>query len=198
MKQFILALVIGLGAVTSGLSNPNESVVFGDHQRHAATVIENGYRIFSDMNGDFYPEAYIDNKELKSTGRAQLSVWAKKFPQKFQHIAHLYHLADSAYSETNYRVLQDSIIGQITRSVNQLSGEKRVTCLIHGFRKRLVSPNGRGNSTSLDDNQAARNRMNSVTADLGLGQTFYLEVYWDGKYVPSKGKRSAIRVSQVV
>ena len=169
------------------------AVVFGDHAQIIATRDYNIYRVFMDMNGDFYPENNISNEEMKVSGESQLAVWSKSFPDKFQNIATSYNLENTDYSELNYHILQDSIRASIIQSVNRF-GTKEQTWLMHGFRKQLTDENI-DNVTSPSEYAFCRGRINNYISD--SSENSYVEVYWDGKYMLKGGAMRMIKVGRL-
>jgi len=178
MKRLIfLVLLFFIGFNTFG-AKVKRAVLFGNHTQVTATSDSLTYRIFMDMNGDYYPEQFIDNTEIRNEN-SQLRLWAANHEDKFSLIAESYHLQQTAYSMKNYWILQDSIIASISKSINRKSREfSSLTFLIHGFRKRLARPTGDlDNSTSLIDNEKVKQGFNKIN-----NTSFFVEVYWDGKY----------------
>jgi len=190
MKQKHLLLFISFLLQITLLGKVKNAVVFGEHAQKIETFAQRNYRIFMDMNGDFYPENVISNAELIGAGQAQLAVWAKKYPLHFQKVAKSYHLSNTLYSKTNYALLQDSIRQSIIRKVNK-EGKVKQTWIVHGFRKKIAHENI-DNFTSVYENKICRNRINRYLAK--DTQHLSVEVYWDGKYLLSGGVKEVIQL----
>ena len=169
------------------------AVVFGDHAQHISTIENNVYRVFIDMNGDFYPENIISNDELLGAGQSQLSVWSEAFPEKFKVIASAYKLENTEFSERNYSILQDSIQASIVSSINGIEAAQQ-TWLIHGFRKKMISENS-DNSPAPVEYAICRNRMNKAATDSST--LSYVEVYWDGKYLLKGGAIRMLKIGRL-
>lgn len=172
-----------------------KAALFGEHAQIVKTHEENVYRIFMDMNGDYYPENIISSKELEKDGNYQLSIWAEKFPGKFREIAESYNLQETNYSETNFRILQDSIISRISFTINKHTKQHQ-TWIIHGFRKKLHKPEGEFDHTSLDDNIKVRANIDNFLEK--SQENMVVEVYWDGRYdINYSGLKSKINLGKI-
>jgi len=189
-KAHLLSILLLFIFLNHANANVKHSVVYGEHSTKIKTIENNTYRIFMDMNGDYYPENVISNQELASEGKSQLAIWSKKYPNKFQSIAQSYNLINTTYSEDNYSILQDSIISTITRGINQFKTSQQ-TWIIHGFRKKISNENI-DNSTSTLENKICRNRINDFLLD--SLDNLNIEVYWDGKYLKRGGLIRTIRL----
>ena len=135
--KFGILITFLLSIQLSGYAKVKHAVTFGNHAERIPTKEGNIYRIFMDMNGDYYPENKILDTELKKSGQSQLKIWAKKYPIKFGEIAKSYNLDNTIYSEENYLILQDSIRSVITKQINDYRSQN-LTWIIHGFRKKTV------------------------------------------------------------
>jgi len=155
------------------------AALFGEHKNHVETAEANTYRIFMDMNGDFYPENTILDSELEGEGNSQLAEWAAIFPDKFRLIAEDYRLAETSYSTKNFKVLQDSIIAVIARTING-SSHKNQTWLVHGYRKKLYNSDQGLDISSLRTYKGFKRKVTDFLE--GEEEPFYVEVFWDGKY----------------
>ena len=169
------------------------SAVFGDHAKEFPTFENKVYRVFIDMNGDFYPENDISNDELTNSGQSQLVEWAKAFPEKFKVIATSYNLENTIYSERNYNILQDSIQSVIVRTINGIEATQQ-TWMVHGFRKKMTSENA-DNFSSYSDYVVCRDRINKYVSDSST--LSYVEVYWDGKYLLKGGAIRMLKLGRL-
>ncbi len=173
-----------------------EYVLFGEHLSKVNYDIENEYHLHLDQNGDFYPDFKILDNDLRDKGKNQLVVWAKEFPIQFALVAKQYKLEQTNYSVENYSILQDSIQSNIAKKINLYSNEKSQTWLIHGFRKNLYQPATYVSRTSLIDNRTVKKRINTHLKESSKKQTYFVEVYWDGKYI-FFSKRNAIKLAKM-
>jgi len=162
----------------------HEWVLFGEHTTKVHYNIEEEYHIHIDKNGDFYPDQFISDDDIRDKGNNQLRVWAKEYPKDFSKIAMTYHLNDTLYSALTYNILQDSIVANIARNINYYARNKSQTWLVHGFRKNLYQvQKGNIDSTSLADNKIVKNHINNYLNKRSKETPYYVEVYWDGKYM---------------
>jgi hypothetical protein len=149
-----------------------------------------------DMNGDYYPENKISDEELKKSGQSQLKIWAKKYPIQFGEIAKSYNLNNTIYSEENYSILQDSIRSIITNQINNYRSQN-LTWIIHGFRKKTVKDETDGFKVEYPnsnfENLECRNRITTYLLNKEM-KTVFIEVYWDGKYLPRGGLLRTIKL----
>jgi hypothetical protein len=197
MNKFYLLLIPLIFVSKSDLLGQDvvKSALFGEHSNYVKTIEGNVYRIFMDMNGDYYPENFISDKEIEVEGKLQLKIWSTEFPKKFSEIAKTYNLIETAYSISNYEILQDSIIAKTSMNINKISNAQQ-TWLIHGYRKKLYNPEGIHDKTSLYDNQQVRNRIDNHLDNPKSNLT--IEVYWDGKYdIFYKGLKSKINLGKI-
>jgi hypothetical protein len=189
----IISLFFSVFILVQVNAQVKNAVVFGDHANRLPTIEGNVYRIFMDMNGDFYPENVISNEALVAEGNSQLAFWAKAFPTNFERIAADYHLTNTAYSEANYRILQDSIRSSIVRSINRIDAKEQ-TWMVHGFRKQMIDENI-DNATSPAEYSYCRSRITNATPD--SIQNSFIEVYWDGKYLLKGGAMRMLKVGRL-
>lgn len=168
------------------------AVLFGNHSEIIKTLDGDVFRIFMDMNGDYYPENIISNEELRDEGNSQLRVWAKEFPTQFTEIAEAYKLLETDYSTENYQILQDSIRSSILKILNR-EGRSEQTWILHGYRKDIQSQKV-DNGTSVSDNRIGRRRIQGFYKN---SSHLFIEVYWDGKYIASKGIIRLIKMGKI-
>ena len=164
---------------------------------HVTYDVSQEYHIHIDRNGDFYPNVKISDTELKEEGKNQLSVWAERHPKRFEAIAKTYLLRQTAYSAESYRILQDSIIADISRSINRFSEGKFQTWLIHGFRKKMYEPVYDGDKTSVADNDQIKERLRAHINVNSRKENYFVEVFWDGRYLRNQGILSAIKLAEM-
>ena len=189
-----LSFIIGVSAFSQ--SYPYEWVLFGEHSEKIFYDIKQEYHIHIDQNGDFYPKQKIVDSDLRSRGENQLKIWAKEYPDDFEKIAREYNLNETSYSTQNFEILQDSIKLDIANSINFYSKSKPQTWLIHGYRKNLYQRENNIDNTSLSDNIKVKNRINKFLVEKSKNQPYYVEVYWDGKYM-FFNKKSAIKLAKM-
>lgn len=195
MKKNICILILLIISLYSFGGKPTfRNCLFGDHIKHVKTLENGVYRIFADMNGDFYPENIIEESELRNKGKSQLCIWAKEFPNKFKDIAESYHLINTDYSERNYLILQDSIKNSIAKTINKNSSNRQ-TWIIHGFRKRLYRKenDSKDNKTSVEDNAIGVSKINNYLDKKEL----IIELYWDGRYGKTFTLRQKVKMGNV-
>lgn len=183
MKTLILNLALFIFTFSSySQSNFKEAAIFGEHTEKVSFDKEKKYHIHIDKNGDFYPNYLISDADIKGDGENQLKIWAMKFPSNFTNIAKAYKLSEHNYSEKNFRILQDSIIAEISNSINQYSKGKSQIWLIHGFRKNLYQKKENKDRTSLYENSSVKKEINKFAISNSYSLPYYVEVYWDGNY----------------
>lgn len=196
MRQIITFLFLFIGASVFSQSYPYEWVLFGENSERVIYDITQEYHIHIDQNGDFYPKQKIADSDLRSGGKSQLKIWAEKYPADFEKIAMEYNLKETSYSTQNFKILQDSIKIDIASSINHYSKNKPQTWLIHGYRKNLYQRESNIDNTSLSDNIRVKNRVNKFLEEKSKNQPYYIEVYWDGKYM-FFNKKSAIKLAKM-
>lgn len=196
VKKTIFVALLVLIVTSLSAQAPPEWVLFGEHLTKVNYDKQKEYHIHVDQNGDFYPDFTILDTDLRGKGQNQLAVWAKEYPLQFQLVAKQYHLKQTNYSIQNFATLQDSIIANIAQHINHYSKGKLQTWLIHGFRKNLYQPKTYVSRTSLTDNRSVKKRINSYIHDNTKAPTYFVEVYWDGKYI-FFSKRNAIKLAKM-
>lgn len=134
-------------------------------------------RIFLDKNGDYYPDFFISDTELKQSD-SELFKWSKANVEKFIEIGKVYNLYFVSFSDENYQMLQSKIIETRIESISDKSlNFQSVSVLIHGFRKPFKTRDRSIDSWSYDDNNFVGEIIKSK-----LANTFIIEIYWDGAY----------------
>lgn len=182
MKKLALLPILLIISI-SYLGRDSKSVLFGDHANVLKTKEAGIFRIFMDKNGDFYPENTISNIDLKNKGKSQLRIWAEEYPNKFKEIASSYNLKNSNYSPSNFQILQDSIIENITKLIN-LDNSTFKTWIFHGYRKEIhKSVASNSDSLSIVDNAFGVTEINNYLSSNNLNENLSIEVYWDGNYI---------------
>ena len=182
MHKFLILLFFLLLSIASSAQSVEKAVLFGEHAIQVPTETSNSLKIFMDMNGDYYPEEYISDYDLRKEGNSQLKIWASRFPDKFIKIAKGYDLGFTTYSAANYQILQDAIIQNNSSIINLNAKNKRLVWLIHGFRKELYNADGISRPSSYLDNQAIKYTIGNALDQAQIDSNFYIELYWDGKY----------------
>lgn len=177
MKR-ILLFTISCFLYLTGFSQLNQkSVLYGERDSILESEGLNFFRLFIDKNGDYYPDFFIPDNELKNSN-SELLLWSKQNQSKFIKIAEKYGLNFQSYSKQNFKLLQTEIIRKLGNEIkNQSSNFNSISVLIHGFRKPFKERQRSIDSWSYDDNEYARNIINN-----NLNKTFFLEIYWDGAY----------------
>jgi hypothetical protein len=196
LKLFTLFFIL-LNFATAHAQKPNSWVIFGEHSEKITYNINQEYHIHLDRNGDFYPQTKILDKNLKTKGKNQLKVWAQEYPADFTKIAAYYNLEKTNYTKQNYRILQDSIINNIAKTINKYTKDKYQTWLVHGFRKNLYQPIDYVQSTSLNDNRIIKESINKYLNLNSKLQTYFVEVYWDGRFLHNYGISSATKLAEM-
>ena len=179
MKSKFLFIIFFIPFISNILAqNTNHNVLFGERN---LTNIDNSTKIsiYLDKNGFIYPDFFISNTSLTSSG-ASISKWYENNPKQFLEISKKYHCKFSKYNLENSNILNDSISSFYIKQINQTKTNfQSLTFLIHGFRKPFKETNGDASSPA--DYKTMQETFNKYNKT----KTFFVEIYWDGLY----GKR---------
>ena len=148
-----------------------QHVVFGERSEES-----NLRGIYIDAVGMVYPDYRISDTELEENG-GSLANWYRVHPLEFLEIADRYDCHFDGWSEVNAGILNDSVIArQIDRIASLHGKEKRVSFLVHGFRKPFYPTEG-GRPSPADFTE-----MKELINEASTKSHGFVEVYWDGMY----------------
>jgi len=144
-------------------------------------------RIFIDKRGDFYPDIPIPNADLRNVD-GFLGLYYDSHRDALEVAQKEYGIPNKKFFRTIFRNIQDSIELRTVRALNaRLNTETELFVLVHGFRKPLVPVDSGTNS--IQDYDLVKEAIKKNRPDKDI---HFLEVYWDGTYIPIKESISGI------
>lgn len=173
MLRHLLSLGFFLMSVSICAQNWNNyAVQLGEHSSEMKKPDSNTVWGFMDQVGWFYPEDFINDKDIKKSNNSLQQFWKKEvLASSKRNEVQLNH--DSFAKTKNLAALR-----AYAKSINaRLQRYDDVYFLIHGFRKRAYKK--KDNATSEQDYSKAKDLIQNATNR----RILFVEVYWDSKHI---------------
>ncbi len=172
---FVCMWTCGQVAVAQSGRRERHTVCFGKHIRHKAPA--NAVRIFLDKDGNYYPDIFIRDNELRHNN-SSLGEWYRNNTSAFNSLCTAYKVPVSTF-EQQLAGLNDALAKQIAERINTgCHGFDIVDVSIHGFSKkaygfRIVDRLATGDNRKLEQALQAGTKK----------KLFFVEIYWDSKFI---------------
>lgn len=177
-KNLALLFVLAFFMSSCALNINKHHALFGE-RKYKWTVQDRTVRIFIDKEGLYYPDMYINDKELKRSN-GSLRDWYHRNPSMLNAACKMYKV-DSSGSDVDAIVerLNDAIIKATAETINiNMRHFSTLNVLVHGFRRKAYNTFPGFTPSSRKDYQKMAGALTIGTAR----DVLYLEVYWDGYY----------------
>jgi hypothetical protein len=134
----------------------------------------NVYRIYFDRFGFIYPDAKINDYNMKHCGSDFIDYYSR-YQNEYRDICSQYGVSPIDSPDTDTDPLQAAVIDKIASILNKkVTGTTKLVILIHGYNENPLIPR---NNTSQDEFKKLRE---SIEVNYGNSKFEFLEVYWDG------------------
>jgi len=149
-------------AVLLGEKNWNDKV---EQKKNNCSVIT----IRIDGDGHYYPNLFIDDKEMKKVD-GKIFKWYEKNEEEYEALLKSHNINPS---EDSMEELNEYIENNFVNLIDKVAEGREIVFLIHGYRKQMYKQKDNALSTREND---------VVEKYLGKDKLF-VEVYWDSKHI---------------
>lgn len=180
--NFLLVIVLLLlTAKTYGQDKYNKySALYGERmERKIPPPAGNAVRIFMDREGSYYPpNIYINDRDLRWHHNS-LKEWYWYHRDAFRELCKEYDVKSMEFNR-QFIELNDIFATLLVKEINHKAhGYDMVDISIHGFSKKAYGPHLVDQYATWDNT-----RLETALTQYTRRQLFFVEIYWDGTYVP--------------
>ena len=152
-------------------------VTFGKHNKKLPEEASNIVRIFLDKDGNYYPEMYINDRDLRKCHNS-LAEWYAENVDEFGELCVINNIATGTFEEKLIK-LNDALALKIANNINARNENSYlVNVSIHGFSKKAYGVRIMNRLASGDNK-----KLEAALSQKAKGKLFFVEVYWDAKYI---------------
>ena len=170
-KHLVYSIVIIL--VLSCNSVHRMYVNFGTFKDEKSKLVDTTIRIYFDRKGFVYPNSPIDDHILRKSD-SRLGCYYENYKNFYNNICASYSIkpdtGDLNLIKPYADHLQEAIINDYAKQINNLSTDRRVIFIIHGFNESPLDNSALENKTTADSIKQIYN--NKVF--------LFVDIYWDG------------------